>query len=365
MATNKNQHFVPRCYLKAFTHNSENKTINVYNVDRRISIPLAPVKNQCSRDYFYGKDPKLEDAIQFVERAYASILRDIVHNPRSLNEYHWTVIKRFWLLQYLRTEAASKRTVEMTSGLADIAQVKGKEFNLGIKEAVLIAMDLYVKNMEIVDDLKVCLVLNKTELPFITSDDPAILTNRWHLNDERTKFRSFGLGTAGDLLLLPITPNIMFVAYDCDVYSIPHQDGWTTISQKRDVEAFNQHQLLNCRLNFFFKSIQHHEFIDTSFKSVAEIKPPARHRINYAIFDYQEGEYTRYKVVDYKTAEHHEKAIIHTETLHYNPSLWPSIIQWRNKGVVYTNGTGAGYLRKNCIPYEYNDFHKEPLRSKK
>ena len=55
MASNKNQHFVPRCYLREFTHKSENKAITVYNIDRKKCIPKAPVKNQCSKDYFYGK----------------------------------------------------------------------------------------------------------------------------------------------------------------------------------------------------------------------------------------------------------------------------------------------------------------------
>lgn len=45
VATNKNQHFVPRCYLKAFTQGGENLAINLLNLDRQRTIPAAPVNN--------------------------------------------------------------------------------------------------------------------------------------------------------------------------------------------------------------------------------------------------------------------------------------------------------------------------------
>ena len=140
MASNKNQHFVPRCYLREFTHSSENKVINVFNIDRKKFISKAPVKNQCSKDYFYGNDEKLEMAIQSVESAYAATLRDIIDGSRDLSEGQKIVLKRFWLLQYLRTEAASKRSVEMNNGITEAAGINGKEFNLGIKDAVQMAM---------------------------------------------------------------------------------------------------------------------------------------------------------------------------------------------------------------------------------
>lgn len=48
MAANKNQHFVPRCYLRPFTMDEGDAAIHVFNLDRRKLIPNAPVKNQCS-----------------------------------------------------------------------------------------------------------------------------------------------------------------------------------------------------------------------------------------------------------------------------------------------------------------------------
>lgn len=83
MASNKNQHFVPRCHLRPFTLGSEDAAISLFNLERKKLIPNAPVKNQCSKDYFYGTDEKLEKAIQLIESGYAQALRDLIHDSRS------------------------------------------------------------------------------------------------------------------------------------------------------------------------------------------------------------------------------------------------------------------------------------------
>ncbi|WP_428241546.1 DUF4238 domain-containing protein [Gynuella sp.] len=364
MATNKNQHYVPRSYLKAFTYNSEGKAINVFNLDRSKCISMAPVRNQCSRDYFYGNDDKLESAIQLVEQAYASTSSALLESPRALSKKHEIVLKRFWLLQYLRTEAASRRSVEMSNGIGEAAGISATEYNLGIKEAVLMAMKTYAECMDVVDDLKLCLVLNKTEYPFISSDDPAVLSNRWHLNDPRTKFRSFGLRTSGNLLFLPLSPKLMCLLYDGSVYSVSHKNGLVSVTRKDDVMSFNQHQILNCRANVFLKDIEHEAFVSESITECKANRLVERHRTTYAILESSNGGYSRYVVIDPKVAEEHGEAIIHSETIHHHPTSWPIIIKWRNKGTVYTNGTGVGYIRKHHALNQSEGFYKEPARQK-
>ena len=360
MATNKNQHFVPRCYLRSFTYNSENKAINLFNIERLRFIELAPVKHQCSGDYFYGEDPLLEKAIQFMEGSYASSLHEIFSNGYQLSDLHRTILRRFWLLQYLRTEAASKRAVEVTEDVRETIGVSKSEFNLEIREAVQDAMMRFSENMGIIDDLKICLLRNKTNEPFVTSDDPAVLSNRWHLNDQRTRYKSFGLKTSGNLIILPLSPDIMCLGYDGDVYSVPHKRGWVEITNKIDVRAFNQHQFLNCKANIFVRDSMHSQFVHDSFVEASSLRPVVRHRINYAIRDYDDGDFTRYKVIDPEEAGDHQEALIHMETLHARPSLWPRQIKWRRKGAVYTNGTGIGYVRHTHIEADdLQGFRKE------
>ena len=360
MASNKNQHFVPRCYLRPFTLDGANAAINLFNIDRRRFIVGAPVKSQCSGDYFYGEDLQVEHALQGIESAYARGLVEVSSPGYELRDEHRALLRQFWLLQYLRTEAAARRSVEMTAGIAAVAGLGAGDFTMGVRVAVQEAMKVFVDEMDAVDDLKVCLLRNRTPIPFVTSDDPAVLTNRWHLEDRRTLGRSFALHSAGALFLLPLTPRILCLGYDGDVYSVPHVGGWADVNRPNDVRAFNQHQYFNCRANIFVRDPEHARIVQDDFAAVESLRPGERHRIHYAVFDRSEGGFSRYVVVDPAEAGAHERAMIHAATVHAKPNGWPSQVTWRRKGVAYSNGTGVGYLREMWARFsESEGFRKE------
>jgi hypothetical protein len=75
---------------------------------------MAPVKSQCSGDYFYGRDKQLEHAIQLVESGYGHSLRTLLNSSKTLSDSDKSMLKTFWLFQHLRTEAAATRAVEMS-----------------------------------------------------------------------------------------------------------------------------------------------------------------------------------------------------------------------------------------------------------
>ncbi len=361
MATNKNQHFVPRCYLRPFTLDSANTAINLFNIDRLKFIKGAPVKHQCSGDYFYGEDLALEKALQDTEGAYATALRDILNPGYSLTHSHRGLLRRFWLLQHMRTEAASKRTVEMIAAMGEVIDSEAHNFRLSIREAVQEAMLAFVEYMDVLDDLKICLLRNRTSIPFITSDDPAVLTNRWHLQDKRTRGLSFGLRSAGNLMLLPLSPKVLCLGCDGDVYSIPHNNGWVDVRHDADIQALNQHQYLNCRANIFVHDSAHAQEVHEAFSRVALLRPNARHAIHYAVIDRSEGEYTRYRVIDRSLAGNHQEALIHNQAVHTHPSAWPRQLQWRPKGMVFTNGTGVGYVRRAEAELRFSEGFQKAL----
>jgi hypothetical protein len=68
--------------------------------------------------------------------------------------------------------------------------------------------------------------------------------------------------------------------------------------------------------------------------------------MQYAVLDWTDGKQSRYVVVDREKAGPHEKAFIHSQVLHASPTAWPRQIGWRAGGLVYSNGTGVGYVRK-------------------
>lgn len=344
MATNKNQHFVPRCYLRPFTDDASGKTINLYNLDRRIWIKYAPVKKQCAGAYFYGDDYELEKAIQAVEQGYSRSLRAVRSPGYRPTAGDLQVLKVFWLLQYLRTEAASRRAVEMNDATLNVAGVDDQEYRVGIREAVQHEMMAFAESMDVVKDLNACIAINKTRVPFVTSDDPAVLTNRWNML--KGKGSSFGLRSAGDILILPVSPSICFVGYDSDVYSVTKERGVVEVDKESDVDALNEHQFLNCRANLFVKNPIDFDRIERSYKDKCGGRLEARHRINYAVRETTGDGSVRFRVTEPGEAETHEEALIHSQVVYPEPSQWPSFLRWRHKGVVFTNGSGVGYVRR-------------------
>jgi len=364
MATNKNQHFVPRCYLRSFTRDEAGRAINLFNIDRQLFIRNAPVKHQCSGDYFYGEDPRLEKALQFVEREYARVVFELLANPRKLTDHHQIVLKRFWLLQYLRTEAASRRMVEMVAGMGEYVASEGAQFRISIREAVRTAMMTFAENMHIIDDLNVCILRNKARRPFVTSDDPAILTNRWHSQDKQASVLSFGMQSAGALLFLPISPRLMCLGYDADVYSIKNSNGFVDVRIDWDVKVINEHQFLNCLANIFVQSEEDAPFVSKCYCEAADRRPETRQNYNYAILDESShpiGGGKQYIAVDPAEAGSHREAIIHVQAVYPQPSAWPKLLRWRVHGKVFTNGTGVGFVRRAQADSNLG-FLKEPTR---
>jgi len=362
MATNKNQHFVPRCHLRPFTLDSADAAISVFNIDRKKLFPNAPVKNQCSKDYFYGKDENLEKAIQLIESGYGQALRDLISNNCSFTEDNKTVFSKFWLFQHLRTEAAAKRTVEMCNTTRAFADLPAGELALEIKDAVQIACATFADSMHMIDDLKFCIIKNKSNVPFVTSDNPAGLTNKWHLETDRVSGHSFGIGSAGMLAFLPLTPKLLFLGYDGDVYSVPNEKGIVEIKNARDVISLNQHQYLQCVANVYVHDAAYEETLIRHYSEIELARPKARHIVHYAELERIVGEHTRYVVVPPGERDKTKEAIMHSQAIHPNPKIWPSQIRIRHNGSVYTNGTGMGYVRlSRTLEASRREFWRERI----
>ena len=110
--------------------------------------------------------------------------------------------------------------------------------------------------------------------------------------------------------------------------------------------------------------MKHEQIVQDAFIGVEEIRPETRHKLNYALLDKHEDGYKRYRVVDRaKAEEHQEEALIHFQIIHGHPNRWPQQIHWRRKGVVYTNHTGVGYVRRTTAESgRYKGFQKEFAR---
>jgi hypothetical protein len=222
-------------------------------------------------------------------------------------------------------------------------------FSATIKEAVQMAMHVFAEEMDVIDDLKVALVRNRTGTPFITSDDPAVMTNRWYLEDGRVHGKSPGLGSAGVIALLPLSPEVLCLIYDGDVYSVPHTNGWVDVKREADIQAFNQHQYLNCTANVYFRDWENRQWMHEAFLAARPLRPAARHRTHYAVYDGKDGNTERFRVVHRVGTSGDGRALIHSEAVLARPNIWPWQIAWRAGGSAFTNGTGAGVIRRAMV----------------
>lgn len=109
MPDNKNHHYVPRFYLRHFTPNE--KCIDLFNLQTQKLILKAPIKGQCCRDYFYGKNKDHEKSLgQAVVRVFAESQKterssEIVQTSRQ-------DIRTGASLQFLRTHKHAARWLE-------------------------------------------------------------------------------------------------------------------------------------------------------------------------------------------------------------------------------------------------------------
>jgi hypothetical protein len=351
MADNKNQHYVPRVHLKPFTLNGAGLAINLLNIDRMKPIQNAPVKNQCSGDYFYGKDDHLERAINSVENSYGEVMRFLMGDNAAVDIKVRIAILRFVYLQHLRTEAASRKAAEMTIAMHDVpgSDIPPPSVREAMKIAVQIAMLNFAKTMSIIDDLKVRIARNRTDRPFVTSDDPAVLTNRLHIQRHHKVLQSFGVSTAGAIFLLPLSPSLCAIVYDSAVYQTSQSAGWIDVIHEADVDAINEHQILNCVANLYYREWDRRDQLTQQVLARRRLRPERRHTVVHAALDYRTQWGRRYVVKEINDLREEEEVLIHIKANHPKPSAWLSLLRFRPDAKAYSNNTGAGLTRRWCL----------------
>lgn len=346
MAANKNQHFVPRCHLKPFTLDGQGFAINLYNLDRQQLIRNAPVKNQCSRDYFYGKDSGLENAIQALESEYASVTRRIFECPARIEDKDAQFLSSFWIFQHLRTEAIQqsiiRQSIDLQNSIGEVVQ----DLVIGKKEATLVALSAFANRIDAIADLNLILVENRSSTPFLTSDNPAVQTNRWALLKSRKGVATFGMHSAGAIALIPLAPNLLAMLYDKDVYSVSHTDGVVFVRNCDDIRALNEHQHLNCAANLYLAPSFGAEHIGL-LPDLTEQRALSGPRLD--VFQKEDNKIERYYAAQGFDRTRGTEAIFAMSTYSASPTRWPSFLHWRSGGFFFANRSGVGHIRKAWI----------------
>jgi hypothetical protein len=78
----KNQHYIPKFYLRAFSYQNNGKQIGIYNQPNQFFFPTAKLKTQGSKNFFYGEDGRIEEGLSKIEGLLSATLGNIIQNQR-------------------------------------------------------------------------------------------------------------------------------------------------------------------------------------------------------------------------------------------------------------------------------------------
>ena len=261
MPKNKKHHYVPKFYLKRFS--SDKRSICLYNIPKQLYVKNANLRNQCYQDYFYGKENTTEYAISGMEGEISNLYRfiDNVNSlPPPFTDPHVALVMSI-LIQLSRTKYQADALDEMNDKLlkhvfkekieSEFKDVNIDDYIIGIKDVANYSMGLTVGNYPLLLDLRYKLLINRTGVEFITSDNPIVMYNQ--LLSVRNIGSNTGLSVKGLQILFPLDPNKMIIMYDNKSYRVGN-DGHNTVVllNVKDVYNLNALQACSCYENVYF-----------------------------------------------------------------------------------------------------------------
>ena len=98
--------------------------------------------------------------------------------------------------------------------------------------------------MPLVIDLKMELLINRSTIDYVTSDNPTVFYNQ--LFQEKNLSRGFGWGESGIQFIVPISPRIAICMYDSEVYDIKENilNSNSTINKLNELFLNNADELI-------------------------------------------------------------------------------------------------------------------------
>jgi hypothetical protein len=261
MPGKKNQHFVPKLYLKFFSCEGDNNTIGIYNLENDILILRGALKPQAKEDYFYGEDGYLEEQLSKLEDIAAPVLRRVLAETtlpaRSSQDYF--NLFAFTMILANRTKDVAEQIKEMSDKMIREIMRQDERFKDNIddyriypKNPAALALTSTAERLPLAMDLRAKLLLNKTTTKFITSDNPVVKYNQF-LEERKHPGGNVGLFTKGLQIFFPLSPILMLHLYDDWVYKVGGKSREVVeLSNSSDIDKLNSLQILNCYDHLYF-----------------------------------------------------------------------------------------------------------------
>ncbi|WP_295994054.1 DUF4238 domain-containing protein [Rugamonas sp.] len=275
MPEKKKQHFVPQFYLRNFSKDASEKCISIFNIARRKVIGSASLKDQCYEDYFYGKDLIAENMFSVIEGQASKVISGIIDRnevPRKLSPEHDTLLMHV-LMQHARTKHMADSTEQQVGEFAKIILSKKtsvseylNEVSIRLTEPTEIPISVAIKGRPLLDDLHFKILINATDVDFITSDNPVVRRNQFACG--RKTFNNIGFACIGLQIFFPLSPKHIVIFYDSKIYKIGSKNSTECIiKNKSDVHRLNELQVLNADENLYFSDVGQKSNVFSAFFS--------------------------------------------------------------------------------------------------
>jgi hypothetical protein len=277
----KNQHYLPKFYLRHFSYQNNKKQIGIFNLEKEYFFATAALKNQGSKNFFYGQDGKIEDALSKIETLLSDTIRSIIDTenlPLKQSDAHRCLLY-FIALTDLRNPIRVNNMKDVISQMGE----KLKELDQSVEISKFlpnvshnnIIQSLLMQANELVEnttDLDYKLLTNATKTPFITSDFPIVKYNQF-LEINKWKGSKTGYGTVGLQIFVPLNNKLVLLLFDSHIYKIgDKKKKYLTIDNDSDVNEINKLQFVNCFETIYFDEKATETYIRKIFEDSKKYK---------------------------------------------------------------------------------------------
>lgn len=226
----RRQHYVPKFYLRNFSENK--KSVGLYLFDASKIIEHGSIEDVLWKEYFYGKDAVVENKLAEYEGKWNNIVSAIIETEKLPDDKRESVLLRYFILissarTLRRGNEANKDYTDLLTKVLEAEEpalyekvMGGGEDGLAVKinYPALAFINAARQCIPLVIDLKMNLLINRSAIDYVTSDNPTVFYNQ--LYQAKNLSRGFGWGEYGIQFIIPISPKIAICMYDSEVYTM-------------------------------------------------------------------------------------------------------------------------------------------------
>jgi hypothetical protein len=259
---NKNHHFVPQLILRRFS--ADTSTVSLHHFgSRRTIVDTASINDQCSEDYFYGRDPALEKSFGFTEGKFSQLLQELEtcsYGQLSLDDRIAIIL--FTHYQRNRTAAAADKVNNQNEALLkdlathnpETAAIDPASYRIKFEYQQILALKAAGDSTLLTADLDVKFLVNDRKTGFVISDAAVATYNQFAEHHPLfTHWQGYsGVASKGLQWFYPILPTVCIAVYDPTTYSYGSPKARLCRPSRRDVEFLNSLQAIHARECVYF-----------------------------------------------------------------------------------------------------------------